>query len=45
MNFSKYIAEKEIDINKELFKRYFGFQRPSDIFNSLIDTNDIEKKK
>ena len=42
-NFSKYIAEKETDINEELFRRYFGFQKPSDIFNSLIDTNDIEK--
>ena len=41
--FSKYIAEKETNINEELFKRYFGFQKPSDYFNSLIDTNDIEK--
>ena len=41
--FSKYIAEKETDINEELFKRYFGFQKPSDTFNSLIDTNDIER--
>ena len=41
--FSKYIAEKETEINEELFKKYFGFQRPSDIFNSLIGTNDKEK--
>ena len=41
--FGKYIAKKETDINEELFRRYFGFQKPSDIFNSLIDTNDIEK--
>ena len=41
--FSKYIAEKETDINEELSTRHFGFQKPSDIFNSLIDTNDIEK--
>ena len=44
---SKYIAEKEKDINEELFKKHFfrllGFQKPSDIFNSLIDTKDIEK--
>ena len=40
--FSKYIAEKEKDINQELFKKHFGFQKPSDIFNSLIDTKDIE---
>ena len=41
--FSKYIAKKETDINEKLFRKYFGFQKPSDIFNSLIDTNDIEK--
>ena len=41
--FSKYIAEKETDINEELFKRHFNFQRPSDIFNSLNNINDIEK--
>ena len=41
--FSKYIAEKETDVNEELFRKLFGFQKPSDIFNSLIDTNDIEK--
>ena len=40
---SKYIAEEETDINEELFKRHFNFQRPSDIFNSLNNTNDIEK--
>ena len=41
--FSKYIAEKETDINEELFKRYSGFQKPSDIFNSLIDKNINEE--
>ena len=41
--FSKYIAEEETDINEELFKRHFNFQRPSDIFNSLNNINDIEK--
>ena len=41
--FRKYIAEKETDIDEELSTRYFGFQKSSDIFNSLIDTNDIEK--
>ena len=40
---SKYIAEEETDINKELFKRHFNFQRPSDIFNSLNNINDIEE--
>ena len=41
--FSKYITGKETDINKELFKRYFGFQKPSDIFKALNNINDIEK--
>ena len=41
--FGKYIAKKETDINEELFRKYFGFRKPSDIFNSLIDTNDIER--
>ena len=40
---TKYIAEEETDINEELFKRHFNFQRPSNIFNSLNNTNDIEK--
>ena len=29
--FSKYIAEKEKDLSEELFKKYFVFQKPSDI--------------
>ena len=41
--FSKYIAKEEKDINEELFKRHFNFQRPSNIFNSLNNINDIEK--
>ena len=40
---SKYIAEEETDINEELFKTHFNFQRPSDIFSSLNNINDIEK--
>ena len=39
---SKYIAEEETDINEELFETHFNFQRPSDIFNSLNNTDDIE---
>ena len=30
-------------MNEELFKKHFGFQKPSDIFNSLINTKYIEK--
>ena len=40
---SKYIAEEETNINKEWFKRHFNFQRPSDIFNSLSNINDVKK--
>ena len=43
--FSKYITKKETDINNELFKNYFGFQKPSDIFKALNNINDIEKNK
>ena len=28
----KYIAKEEIDLNEELFKKYFNFQRPTDMF-------------
>ena len=41
--FSKYITKKETDINNELFKNYFGFQKPSDIFKALNNINDTEK--
>ena len=41
--FSEQTAENETGINEELFKKYFGFQKPSDIFSSLIDTNHKEK--
>ena len=41
--FSKHIAGEETDIYEELCKKHFNFQRPSDIFNSLNNINDIEK--
>ena len=40
---TKYIAEKEIDINEELFKKYFKIQKPSDMLMYLNKTNDKEK--
>ena len=43
--FNEWIIKKETDINKALFKRYFNFQRPSDIFSFLNKINDKEKKK
>ena len=35
--------KKETDINNELIKNHFGFQKPSDIFKALSNINDIEK--
>ena len=41
--FSKYIAEEETDINDELFKKQFNFQRPSNMAKDLYKTNHGEK--
>ena len=41
--FNERINKQETDINLELFKKHFNFQRPSDIFNYLNNINDIEK--
>ena len=41
----KRVIEKEIDLNEEIFKKYFNFQRPSDMLMYLNKTNDKEKKK
>ena len=41
---NEWIIKKGTDINEELFKSYFNFQRPSDVFNFLNKTNDKEKK-
>ena len=38
--FNEWINKEETDINEELFKRHFNFQRPSDNFNSLNNIND-----
>ena len=40
---TKYIAEKETDINEELFKKYFKIQKPSDMLMYLNKTNDKEE--
>ena len=42
--FSKYIAEEEAHINKELFMKHFNFQNPSDMLKNLYQINDKEKK-
>ena len=41
--FNKWIIDEEIDLNKELFKKYFNFQRPSDMLMLLNKTNDETK--
>ena len=40
---NKQIIDEEIDLNEELFKKYFKFQRPSDMLMYLNKTNDKEK--
>ena len=40
---NKRIIDEEIDLNEELFKKYFKFQRPSDMLMYLNKTNDKEK--
>ena len=39
------IAKKEKTINPELFKRYFGFSGPSDMYKTLNKTRTAEENK
>ena len=39
----KEIIDEEIDINDDLFNKYFSFQRPSDMLMLLNKSNDTEK--
>ena len=39
----KRVSEKEMDSNEEIFKKYFNFQRRSDMLMLLNKTNDKEK--
>ena len=41
--FNELINKKETDINKELFKKHFNFQRPSSMLKDLYQINDREK--
>ena len=41
--FDEWVIKQEKSINEELFKKYFNFQRPSDMFKYLYQTNDKEK--
>ena len=38
--FNEWINKKEADINKDLFKKHFHFQRPIDLLKHLFETND-----
>ena len=40
---NKWIVDEEIDLNEELFNKYFKIQRPSDMLMYLNKTNDVEK--
>ena len=42
--FNEWINKKEKDINKELFRKHFNFQRPSEMLKFLYQTNDKERK-
>ena len=41
--FNEWVNKKETGINYELFKKYFKFQRPSDMLKDLYITNDKYK--
>ena len=43
LRLNKWVNKQETDINNELFKNYFKFQRPSDMFTLLNKTNDTEE--
>ena len=40
---NKHIIDKETNINEEVFKKYFNFQRPSDMVILLNTTKDKTK--
>ena len=40
---NKRIIDEDIELNEELFKKYFKIQKPSDMLMHLNKTNDKEK--
>ena len=38
------MRKRETGINNELFKKHFNFQRPSDMFKTVYNTNNRKKK-
>ena len=43
--FNKLILEKEKSINKQLFKKYFKHQSPTDLLKTLYNTKDTKRNK
>ena len=41
--FNEWVNKQETSIDTDLFKKYFNFQEPSDMFKYLYQTNDKEK--
>ena len=41
--FNEWINKRETGINRELFEKYFKFQRPSDMLKAVYNTNDRKK--
>ena len=40
---NKWVNKKESGINHELFNKYFKFQMPSDMLETVYNTNDRKK--
>ena len=41
--FNEWVDEKETDINRELFKMRFDFQKSGDMLKTVYDTNNKKK--
>ena len=41
--FNKWVNKKETGINRELFKKHFNFQRPSDMLKTVYTANTRKK--
>ena len=43
--FNELINKEETDINSELFRKHFNFQRPSEVLNAVFTTNNRFKNE
>ena len=43
--FNELINKEETDINSELFRKHFNFQRPSEVLNAVFTTNNRSKNE